>query len=101
MSVMMCSITMRPSVVPSSGGNETSPPGKAETSPRLRQTPVSQPTGLRPSITMVTSVPAGDVTCARLAARQPVAQPLGLLADLEEIRRHGPIDPAVLLDRAR
>jgi len=28
----MCSITMRPSVVPSSGGSDTSPPGKAETS---------------------------------------------------------------------
>ena len=33
-----------------------------------------------------------------LAARQPVAQPLGQLAQLQKIRGHGAVDPAVLLE---
>ncbi len=53
--------TTVPSDVPSSGGSETSPPGNADTSPGLRQIPVSQAIGSRPSTVARRSVPAGDV----------------------------------------
>src|SRR5947199_1202086 len=46
-SVITRSKTIVPLAVPSTGGNETSPPGKADTSPGRRTMPVYQPRGSR------------------------------------------------------
>ncbi len=54
--------TITPSAVPSTGGSDTSPPGSAETSPGLRQIPVSQAIGSRPVTVARRSVPAAEVT---------------------------------------
>ena len=66
--------TTVPSDVPSSGGSETSPPGSAETSPGLRQIPVSQAIGSRPSTVARRSVPAGEVMRTSRVRRQSSAR---------------------------
>src|SRR4051794_14712184 len=61
-SVITRSKTITPLELPSTGGNETSPPGKAEISPGSRTMPVYQPRGSRPSRLTVMSAPAGEVS---------------------------------------
>ena len=65
--------TTTPSEVPSSGGSDTSPPGSADTSPGLRQMPVSQAIGSRPVTVARRSVPAGDVTRTSPVVRHSAA----------------------------
>ncbi len=65
--------TTIPSEVPSIGGSDTSPPGSAETSPALRQIPVSQAIGSRPATVARRSVPAGEVTRTSLVRRHRAA----------------------------
>ena len=80
-------------------------PRAAAATPRRRGTPtprpgcgrcpVSQPFGSRPSMRIVTSVPAGDVTRTSLAPRSRAATPLGDRADLLEVGRHRAVRPRV------
>ena len=65
--------TTTPWVVPSSGGSETSPPGSAETSPVLRQIPVSHAIGSRPVTVARRSVPAGEVMWTSSVVRHRAA----------------------------
>jgi hypothetical protein len=73
-SVTTRSNTMTPLEVPSSGGNETSPPGNAEISPGSRTMAVYQPRGSRPSRLTVMSDPAGEVTRTHVPARRRSAR---------------------------
>jgi hypothetical protein len=73
-SVTTRSKTIVPFAVPSSGGNETSPPGKAEISPGSRTIAVYQPFGSRPSRLTVMSEPLGEVTRTHVPARRRSAR---------------------------
>ena len=85
--------TTTPWVVPSTGGSETSPPGSADTSPGLRQIPVSHAIGSRPVTVARRSVPAGEVMrtspvrrhrAASASARRRIATKSAVIAPVRQ-----------------
>ena len=80
---------------PRPGGNETSPPGSAETSPAFRQIPVSQAIGSRPSTVETRSVPGGRGDPHDVVSAPQVGQPFRAPTDRLEVGRHGSIPPRI------